>query len=61
MLWTAQIKISTRFVQAVVMMAPPRAEPPPGIEFVDVEDDSMCGKYYVNGQFQDNKPESTQP
>lgn len=54
--WTAQIDSVTRQVNAVVRMAAPRAEPPAGIEFVDVDDDTVSGMYYVNGAFQSEPP-----
>ena len=52
----AQVVETSRFVKAVVRTAAPRAEPPAGIEFVDVDDDTVSGMYYVNGVFQSEPP-----
>lgn len=54
--YIAQINASTRRVQAVVEMANQIADPPAGIEFVEIGSLDFPGKYYVNGVFQEEAP-----
>ena len=54
--WTAQVNTTTKYVGSVVRLAEPREPAPAGTQYVDVADDSVIGKYYVNGAFQTDPP-----
>jgi hypothetical protein len=58
MLRVAQIVTATGYVQAVVRPTGVLIQPT-GMTFVEISDeleDEPVGKYYVNGQFQDEPP-----
>lgn len=57
MLRVAQILEETGFVQAVVRPSG-QMEAPAGMIFIEIGDDvpDPCGKYYVDGEFQDEIP-----